>query len=39
VSLSRIAEKSGVFLEKKRLLEREKRHFPVLAHPWREEAK
>ena len=39
VPISRIAEKSGVFLEKKRLLESEKRHFQVLAHLWREESK
>jgi hypothetical protein len=39
VPISRIPEKSGVFLEKKRLLEREKRHFQVLAHLWMVESK
>src|SRR5258708_16830904 len=39
VPISRFAEKSGVFLDKKSLLESEKRHFQVLAHLWREESK
>jgi hypothetical protein len=38
VPISRIPEKTEVFLEKKRHLESEKRHFQVLAHLWREES-
>jgi hypothetical protein len=36
VPVSKIPEKVEVFLEKKRHLESEIRHLPVLAHPWKE---